>query len=374
MRVLLINAVCGTGSTGKICAGLAQEFEAQGHSVRIAYGRDGIVPEACQKYALRIGSDLGVRLHGVYSRLADRHGFGSRGATKKFLAWAEKYDPDLLWLHNIHGYYIDIDMLFRWIKKRPQMQVKWTLHDCWAFTGHCAYFDAVGCDKWKTGCHNCPQKREYPASVLVDSSRWNYTRKRELFTGVKNMTLVVPSHWLEARVKESFLKNYPVEVVYNTVNREVFRPTDGDFRKKYGLEDKRILLGVASVWEKRKGLEDFVALDKMLDDRYQIVLVGLTPEQAKKMPDRILCLPRTGSQQELAHLYTTADLLVNPSREETFGMTILEAACCGTRSVVYGGTACEEIVNIYGGSVAQQGVENLYRAICAEFKETPERM
>jgi glycosyltransferase involved in cell wall biosynthesis len=210
--------------------------------------------------------------------------------------------------------------------------------------------------------------------LLLDGSASNYARKKQLFTGVRNMTLVVPSYWLESRVKQSFLKEYPVEVVYNTVNRAVFKPTEGDFRKNHQLEGKRMLLGVASIWEKRKGLEDFIQLAGMLDSRYRIVLVGLTEEQAKKVPDSILCISRTNNQQELAEIYTTADLLVNPSREETFGMTILEAYCCGTKSVVYEKTACEEVALLCGGIVVKQGVEHLHRAIVAQFPDPAERM
>ena len=374
MRILLINAVCGTGSTGKICGDIARDYERQGHTVRIAHGRDGIVPEKYRKYAVRIGSDLGVKIHGVYTRLTDRHGFGSVAATRKFLAWAEEFNPDLLWLHNIHGYYINIDLLFRWIKSRPGMQVKWTLHDCWTFTGHCSYFEMANCDKWKTGCNHCPQLGAYPASVLLDGSAGNYARKRQLFTGVKNMTLIVPSYWLESRVKESFLKEYPVEVVYNTVDRNIFQPTPSDFREKHGLTDKVILLGVASTWEERKGLKDLVDLSGMLDSRYQVVLVGVNEKQARQLPENILSIPRTNNQQELAQLYTMADLLVNPSREEAFGMIILEAHCCGTRSLVYEDTACEEVAREYGGIVVPKGVDHLCEAICREFAGTAERV
>lgn len=373
MRILLINAVCGTGSTGKICGDLARDYEAQGHTVRIAYGRDGIVPEKYQKYAVRIGSDLGVKLHGVYTRVTDRHGFGSKAATRKFLAWAEEFDPDVLWLHNIHGYYINIELLFTWIKSRPDMQVKWTLHDCWTFTGHCSYFEMANCHKWQTRCHHCPQKKAYPASLLLDGSARNFIRKKRLFTGVKDMTLIVPSHWLETRVKQSFLQEYPVEVVYNTVDRNIFKPTPSDFREKHHLEGKKILLGVASTWEARKGLEDFVALSALLDDSYRIVLVGVTEKQARQLPEDILCIPRTNNQQELAQIYTAADLMVNPSREEAFGMIILEAHCCGTRSLVYEDTACEEVAREYGGIVVPQGARHLYDAICGEFADTAER-
>ena len=172
MKVLMINSVCGIRSTGRICTDLASELEAQGHQVRIAYGRES-VPEQYTKYAVRIGNEWDVRLHGVRSRLLDEHGLSSKSATKRFLKWAEEYDPDLLWLHNIHGYYINYELLFDWIKGRPKMQVKWTLHDCWAFTGHCSYFTVARCEQWKTGCTHCVQKKRYPASLLVDNCRKN---------------------------------------------------------------------------------------------------------------------------------------------------------------------------------------------------------
>jgi glycosyltransferase involved in cell wall biosynthesis len=230
------------------------------------------------------------------------------------------------------------------------MQVKWTLHDCWAFTGHCAHFSFARCEKWKIGCFSCPEKGSYPGSILRDDSRNNYLRKKTAFTGVKHMTLIVPSHWLEKLVKQSFLKDYPVEVQYNTVDRETFCPTPGDFRGKYGLENKKILLGVAGVWNDRKGLGDFLELRKLLDERYVIVLVGLTQRQINALPQGILGIARTHDARKLAEIYTAADVFINPSREETFGLTTLEAICCGTRAVVYQDTACEEVVNLYGGT------------------------
>lgn len=363
MRVLFINSCCGIRSTGRICTDLAQEFQQNGHEVKIAFGRELTVPEEYKNFAVPISSETEIKLHALYTRLTDRHGFGSKAATRKFLAWAEEYDPELLWLHNLHGYYINIELLFKWIKSRPNMQVKWTLHDCWAFTGHCAYFSFAGCDKWKTGCHNCPQKSSYPATSLLDNSKSNYARKKRLFTSVPNMTLITPSQWLADLVKESFLGGYPVEVHFNTVNTDVFKPTPGDFREKHGLQDKKIILGVASTWDKRKGLDDFVKMAGMLNDSYRIVLVGLSPEQAKQMPANVIAISCTNSQQELAEIYTAADVLANPSREETFGMTILEAHLCGTKSVVYKGTACEEVANMYGGVAVDRGAEHLYDAV-----------
>ena len=362
MKILMINVVCGIRSTGRICTDLATALEAEGHEVKIAYGRER-VPEQFQKYAVRIGGDFDVWLHGIKSRLLDAHGLGSTGATKRFLEWAEQYNPDLLWLHNLHGYYINYKLLFEWIKKRPGMEVRWTLHDCWAFTGHCSYFTMAKCEQWKTHCAHCPQKKRYPASYGLDRCKRNYDQKGASFTGVKRMTLITPSNWLAELVRQSFLKEYPVEVHYNTIDRTVFKPTPSDFRKRYGLQDKIMVLGVASVWDERKGLDDFVKLAGMLDDRYAIVLVGLSDKQIRQMPKNILGLGKTNSAVELAQIYTAADILVNPSREETFGMTILEASACGTKAIVYKSTACEEVAMEHGGYAVDFGVSNIRNLI-----------
>lgn len=348
MRALFINSVCGIRSTGRICAELASELETRGYEVRIAYGREE-VPEPLRERAVRIGSDLDTKLHGLRTRLLDEHGLGSRAATKRFLAWAEEYDPDLLWLHNLHGYYINYELLFGWIKSRPDMEVRWTLHDCWAFTGHCSHFTVAGCEKWKAHCSHCVQKRRYPASLLRDNCSDSFDRKKAAFTGVPHMTLIAPSQWLADLVGQSFLREYPVEVRYNTIDTNVFKPTPSDFRARHGLEDKTIILGVASVWDDRKGLDDFIRLSSMLEDRYAIVLVGLSKKQLAALPAGILGVERTNSPGELAEIYTAADVFVNPSREETFGLTTLEAHACGTPVIVYKGTACEEIAQSFGG-------------------------
>lgn len=364
MKVLFINAVCGTGSTGCICAELAEQYEKKGWECKIAYGRYSYVPDKYKKYAIRIGTDWDVRCHGIRTRILDEHGFGSKKATKKFLDWVEKYKPDLLWLHNLHGYYINIEMLFTWIKEHPDLKVKWTLHDCWAFTGHCAYFTMAKCEKWKIQCCRCMQKDAYPASKLKDNCRNNYIRKRKAFTGVPNLTLIVPSYWLLNLVKESFLKNYPIEVHYNTVDTMVFKPTSSDFRRRYGIEEKTMILGVASTWDERKGLNDFVKLAKMLPEKYVIVLVGVSEKQKKELPSKIICIEKTTNQQKLAMIYSAADLFVNPSKEETFGLTSMEAIACGTQAIVLRGTACEEIAKKYGGIIVPDNdIQALYDVI-----------
>ena len=256
MKVLQINSVCGIRSTGRICTDLAEVLEQNGHECKIAYGRES-VPEKYKKYAVRIGSDKDVKIHALQSRIFDNTGFGSRRATEKFIEWVKEYNPDVIHLHNIHGYYINIDVLFNYLAEAGK-PVIWTLHDCWSFTGHCAHYSYIKCDKWKKGCFNCPLRRSYPASFFFDSSKENWVRKKNLFNNVKKMMLVTPSEWLAKQVEQSFLNKYPIKVIPNGIDLNVFKPTPSEFRKKHGLEGKKIVLGVASAWGQKKGLDEFI--------------------------------------------------------------------------------------------------------------------
>ncbi len=334
MKVLFINSVCGIRSTGRIVTDLAEAYMAQGHECKVAYGRE-TVPDMYKSISYRIGTQWDVRKNALKARLLDNEAFNAKRETKRFIQWVNDYDPDVLWLHNLHGYYMNIELLFDWIKSRPQMQVKWTLHDCWAFTGHCAHFTMVQCPKWKEHCSNCSQRRRYPASLVADNSSRNYDRKRQAFTGVQDMILITPSHWLAERTKQSFLKEYAVEVHHNTIDTGVFRPTPGNFREKYGLQNKTIILGVASAWSQSKGLEDFKKLFAMLNDPYKVVLVGLSGKQMKQIPKEILGIQRTNSAKELAEIYTASDVFVNLTYEDTYPTVNLEAQACGTPCITY---------------------------------------
>lgn len=334
MKILQINSVCGIRSTGRIAADLAVEFESEGHECKIAYGRE-TVPEKFKKYAFRIGSEISVKKNVLAARLFDNEGFNAKKATEDFLKWADEFNPDLLWLHNLHGYYINVELLFDWIKSRPNMQVKWLLHDCWPFTGHCSHFTLAKCEQWKSHCSSCSKTRAYPKSFIVSKCYQNFERKKNAFCGVNKMTIITPSKWLADLVKSSFLKDYQVEVRHNTIDTEIFKPTYGDFRKRYALEDKKIVLGVASAWSKSKGLYDFIKLSSMLDDTYQIVLVGLTQKQIKKMPTQIVCIERTNSVQELAQIYTVADVFLNLTYQDNYPTVNLEAQACGTPCITY---------------------------------------
>ena len=356
MRILFVNAVCGTGSTGRIAAKIASEYEAKGWEVKFGYGRDPYVPESCQKWAVRIGSSLSVRLHGLLTRLFDLHGTGicSRLATKKFLNWVEAWKPDMVWLHNLHGYYLNYELLFAWIKRHPEIEVRWNIHDCWPYTGHCSHFQVAGCDRWKTGCFACPEKKEYPATFGLSAAKSNWERKRRAFTGVNKLTVITPSRWLADLTRQSFLGEYPIEIHKHPLDTSVFKPTVSDFRERMGLKGKTIILGVASVWDRRKGLADFFSLHNLLSSKndkisqtYTIILVGLNEHQISSLPPGIIGMARTNSAVELAEIYTAADWYFNPTHEDIFSMTNMEAAACGCKVATYDTGGAPEAIEGY---------------------------
>ena len=365
MKYLFINVTAGAGSTGQLVLKAARELQARGHQCRIAYGREAKNCDGVE--TLPIGTRRDYRHHALRHRIFGTGGFGSKAATKAFLAEVREYDPDVIWLHNLHGYYIHVGLLFDYLRTCGK-EIRWTLHDCWAFTGNCPYFTYIGCGKWRTGCGGCPQRGLYPKCGL-DATRENYRRKKALFTDIPQLSLQVPSQWLGDLVAQSFLKDYPLRVVPNEADPAVFHPTPSTLREKYRLEDKFLVLGAANVWEPRKGLADFVSLASLLPDSCRIVLIGIPEAMKKSLPDSILALPRTKNQTELAQWYTAADVYVSPSVEETFGMTVLEAALCGTVPLVYRGTACEEVARARGGIIADRGPEHLAAAILQLQKE-----
>lgn len=361
MKILMINVVCGIRSTGRICTDLAETLNERGDQVKIVYGREA-VPEKYEKFALKMGSDAGVKMHALKARLFDRCGFGSTFATRDIIKQIEEYDPDIIHLHNIHGYYINVEELFKYLK-RCGKKVVWTLHDCWSFTGHCAYFDYVECEKWKTGCHHCEQKTEYPARNGFDMSKKNFAQKKEIFTGVENMTLVTPSRWLSDLVSQSYLKEYETKVIPNGVDTSVFKPTSSDIKERYSCTGKKVILGVAAVWDKRKGLDTFIELSEKLSDDYKIILVGLSEKQIQELPENIIGIQRTNSVSELAELYSVADVFVNPTLEDNYPTTNIEAIACGTPVITFETGGSPESAEMYGVSVPRKDTDALIEAI-----------
>lgn len=362
MKILMINVVCGIRSTGRICTDLATALEAQGHEVRIAYGREK-APEKFHKYAKKIGTDLDVKAHGVKARLFDACGFGSIKATEEFIEWIKKYNPDIIHLHNVHGYYINIELLFNYLRTCGK-RIIWTLHDCWSFTGHAAYCEAANCERWVTGCYRCPKKCDYPYS-FTDNSKNNWNKKKAIFDGIQDLTIVTPSEWLAKLVKKSYLAQYEVKIIHNGVDTEVFRPVESNIKNKLKLCDKKIVLGVAALWEERKGLYDFYKLSEYLNDDYKIVLVGLSKKQISRLPSNIIGIKRTNSVQELVELYSAAYVYVNPTYEDNYPTTNLEAIACGTPVITYDTGGSGESASMYGSVVKKGDTDKLF-AICTE--------
>jgi putative colanic acid biosynthesis glycosyltransferase len=360
-KLLQINSVVNSGSTGRIAEEIAHTAIASGWESYIAFGRNERYSES---NLIRIGNDLGIKMHGLQTRLFDRHGLGSVKSTKLFIQQVDKIKPDIIHLHNIHGYYINIEILFNYLSK-VDVPVVWTLHDCWSITGHCTHFSYVGCEKWRTKCYSCPQKNEYPASLFIDRSEKNYILKNELFNSLSNLTLVPVSQWLSDILKDSFLRKYPSSVINNGINTSVFKPTgNNEFRERYGLQNKFILLGVASIWSQRKGLEDFIELSKTLGADYQIILVGLTRKQKDQLPLEILGIERTESVEELAELYASSDVYINTTYEDTFPTTNLESLACGTPVITYNTGGSPESIDESTGIVVEQGnISKLVEAI-----------
>lgn len=368
MKIYQVNILCGSGSTGRIAVNMAKKTEAEGGQCRIAYGRSKALKGV---NSFKAAKTWEVYWHILMTRITGRHGLYSKRATRRLIHDIQAFQPDVIHLHNIHGYYLNYEILFAFLKQYGK-PIQWTLHDCWAFTGHCAYFTMAGCEQWKKQCEQCIQLREYPVCWTEGDVAENFRKKRNAFTNVPNMELIVPSEWLKKLVEQSFLKEYPIEVVYNTVDTTVFRPTKSNFREKHGLQDKKIILGVANIWNTRKGLKDLVQLAQMLDESYAVVIVGLTRKQIRKIPAEILELERTDSICELAGIHTESNLFVNSSREETYGLTMAEAMVCDTKTAVYQGTACEEVVSGKAGIAVPPNVEDLYEAVTGYFGETEE--
>ena len=359
MKILEINIV-NFASTGNIMRQVADVARSDGHEVICCFYANR--NKAKDKDCIYIGNKVTHNIHKKLCRYTGYNGCFSVFSTWNFLRKVKKFGPDIIHLHNLHNCYINLPMLFKFIKKND-IKVVWTLHDCWSFTGQCPYFTASGCSKWKTGCYDCPRFDKYPASK-VDRTRKMWALKKKWFTGVSNMTLVTPSEWLSSLVKESYLKDYPVTVINNGIDLNVFRPVQSDFRKARGLEDKYIVLGVASVWEERKGLDVFIELAGKLDDRFAIVLVGTNDEIDKKLPDRIISIHRTNDQKELAEIYTAADLFLNPTREENYPTVNMEAIACGTPVLTFDTGGCKEIVDERSGLViTDESIENIEKKV-----------
>lgn len=359
--ILQINTVVNSGSTGRIAEEIGQLAIESGWKSYIAFGRN---KRSSVSSLIPVGTKIDFFFHVLLCRFFDLHGFGSRWATYRLVNKINKIKPDIIHLHNLHGYYLNIEILFNYLK-RKSIPIVWTLHDCWAFTGHCAYFDFVGCNRWKDGCYSCPQKKSYPSSIFLDRSKSNYKNKKELFNGLSNLNLVPVSNWLNSIQKQSFLNNYESLVIHNGVDLDIFKPShDNDILSKLSVENKTIILGVANIWDRRKGLFDFIQLRSILDERFLIVLIGLTKKQISTLPKGILGLERTENLQQLVNYYSLASVFVNPTWEDNFPTTNLESLACGTPVITYKTGGSVEAIDENTGFIVEKGdIEDIKRKI-----------
>lgn len=358
MKVAQINVVCN-GSTGKIMCDIAGKLEEKGYESYIFFGRGN------SKNGLncfRIGNKISIYFHVLLARFGF-NGHGSYFSTKKLVKNLKKINPDVIHLHNIHGYYVNLRVLFNYLKNEYSGKIIWTLHDCWSFTGHCSHFTISDCNKWNSMCNKCPDLKCYPKE-FIDTTKMEYKFKKSLFTGVHDLTIVTPSNWLKGLVKLSFLKEYNVKVINNGINLDIFKPThDNLIYEKYNIpKDKKIILGVANVWEERKGIKDFIELSKVIDkEKYVIVLIGVDSKLQSILPSDIICIRRTDNQMELAVLYTISYVLFNPTYEDNYPTINLEAQACGLPVLTYKTGGCPEQVPDY--NITDNKMENILKKI-----------
>lgn len=376
MKIAQINMI-SYGSTGKIMLQIAETAREHGHEVKtfstVPYDKKAKGAPFGGEHHTVFGSKKENRRHYYFGGIFG-NGLFSRKGTKELIKHLRAFQPDVVHLHNLHKFCINLPILFRYLKE-SRVKVVWTLHDCWAFTGKCPHFVLTGCDKWKSGCGGCPQTKEYPRS-LIDTSKSMYKKKKKWFSEL-DMTIVTPSYWLAKLVKQSFLQSYPVKVIHNGIDLSIFRPTESNFRQKYGCEGKKILLGVSSGWSNRKGLDVLITLAKHLDpERYQIVLVGTSEATDSLLPSHVISIHRTQDQKELAEIYTVADVFVNPTREDTFPTVNMESLACGTPVLTFRTGGSPEILTEACGSIVDcddvDAMEKEIVRICTESPFTSE--
>lgn len=360
-KLLQINSASAKGSTGGIAETIGRLATQRGWDCYIASSVRHSSPS--QMKSIIVGSKFGTYLHAFFSMLFDAHGYGSIWSTRKLVRKIKRIKPDVIHLHNIHGYYLNYPILFNYLRE-SRTPVVWTFHDFWAITGHCAIVGKEICEKWKTGCGTCPLIRDYPKSY-IDRSCSNYIKKKELFTSIENMTIVTVSDWLKSIVEQSFLNDKNIKTIPNGIDTSVFYPRYDAVKKvreNYKWGDKVVVLSVVDRWHEGVGFSDIWKLREKLDERFVIVLVGVTQKQKDILPEGVVGILHTSNRDELAELYTAADIGFPPQTVCTFGLVTAEAMACGTPSVVYA-EAASEVIGIKELVVQTRNIDELASTI-----------
>lgn len=350
MKILQINCIANSCSTGRIAEQIGELAQQEGWESYIAYGQYAYTSSS---KLIRIANKFDLGIHFIETRLLDRHGLSSRLATKRLIKKVKEINPDIIHLHNIHGYYLNYPILCDYLISSGK-PVVWTMHDCWALTGHCAYFDTANCERWKSGCFQCPLKSIYPKSIFADRSQKNYSQKTQWFTALDNLTIVAVSGWLNDIVKQSILKEKRLELIHNGIDIKRFHPVE-NVDNHYHFQGKKVLLGVVASWTVEKGFYDFISLSKHISDEYCIVMVGVNDSMKKKLPHNIIGINKTENLETLSQLYSRALVLLTLSHNDTFPTTNLEALACGTPVITYPTGGSPEAVDDKTGFVVEAG-------------------
>jgi putative colanic acid biosynthesis glycosyltransferase len=369
-KLLQIGIEVNSGSTGRIAEQIGVEALKNGWKSYITYARGY---NKSDSEVIKIGNKLNIYYHVLQTRLFGNHLKSSGNATRKLIKRIQEINPDIIQMHQLHGYYLNLELLFNFLCTL-KVPIVWTLHDCWAFTGHCAYFSLVNCNKWVSECNKCPQINKYPRTI-VDKSKENYLIKKELFNSLQNLTIVTVSEWLNQLTKKSFLGGHKIITIQNGVDINQFYPRKNfsEIKNKYNIPEGKIIMGVGTIWTHSKGLFDYYKLRLVLPVNINVVLVGLTQNQIKTLPKGIIGISRTESISELAELYSVADIITCLSYQESFGLTPIEGFACGTPSVVYNSTALPELITSKVGEIVEAGnieeVKNSISRILQNGKE-----
>lgn len=352
MKIAQINSVCGISSTGRIASDISETAKKHGIENRVFYG----FLEDPTGNGTKFNSDFNVHADAALTRLFGNRGHYNRKATQKLISELEAYKPDVIHLHNIHGQYLNVPMLCEYIC-RIDVPVVCTLHDCWLFTGDCFYFDKCGCNAWETGCpRNCPFETEMFTNKICNSSKKNWEEKKALISKIRNLTIVTPSVWLADLTARSFLGNAKIMTINNGIDISSFCPTKSDFRKKYDLQNKFVVMGMCFTLDSqdRKGGHYLIELADKLPDSCAIVILGMDKPN-EDMAKNVIFIPKTNSVKELAEVYSAADVFVNPTLEDNFPTVNLEALSCGTPVITFDTGGSPEAVDANTGKVVKKG-------------------
>ena len=350
MKLVQINFSQNVGSTGKIAEQIGELAIARGWESYIVSGRQ---INTSKSHSIRVNNRLELLWHIFFTHFADMDGLCSYFATKRLVKQLKKLSPNIVHLHVIHESYINYPVLFKYLKE-ANIPVVWTFHDCWALTGHCPHFDYIGCDKWKTECHNCPCSKNFKKLEFFIRARSNHQLKKQYFDSLNKLTIVPVSDWLEGLVRQSFLSSKNICTIKNGIDLQVFKPSPSNIRERLNATDAFVVMGCAGNWGKMKGEDDFLEIARRHPD-WVFIMVGIAQDKLKNLPQNVHGVAFTKGQKELAEYYSAADDFLKLTYQDTYPTTNLEAIACGTPVLTYNTGGSPESISKDTGIIIKRG-------------------